>query len=139
MVLRSRAPKRARIEIIPMIDVVFFLLVFFMMASLAMTIYQGMPVNLPEAASGQRALAETANITVARDGQTYLNREPVAVAALPGKLRPLLAANRDLAVVINADREVAHARVVDVLDELRGSGVTRIAIAVAPEGGVGRR
>jgi biopolymer transport protein ExbD len=122
-----------------MIDVVFFLLVFFMMASLAMTIYQGMPVNLPEAASGQRALADTANITVARDGQTYLNRELIAVAALPGKLRPLLAANRDLAVVINADREVAHARVVDVLDELRGSGVTRIAIAVAPEGGVGRR
>jgi biopolymer transport protein ExbD len=46
----------------------------------------------------------------------------------------MLAAHRDLAVVVNADREVAHARVVDVLDELRGSGVTRIAIAVAPEG-----
>jgi biopolymer transport protein ExbD len=71
---------------------------------------------------------------VSRDGQTYLNREPVAVAALPARLRPLLGANRDLAVVINADRDVAHARVVDVLDELRGSGVTRIAIAVAPEG-----
>jgi biopolymer transport protein ExbD len=139
MVLRPRQPKRARIEIIPMIDVVFFLLVFFMMASLAMTIYQGMPVSLPEAASGQRAVAETANITVARDGQTYLDREPVVVAALPGKLRPLLAANRDLAVVINADREVAHARVVDVLDELRGSGVTRIAIAVAPKSGASRR
>ena len=134
MRLRARAPKKARIEIIPMIDVVFFLLVFFMMASLAMTIYRGLPVSLPEAASGQRAAAETANITVARDGQTYLNREPVPVSALSEKLRPLLAANRDLAVVINADREVAHAHVVDVLDGLRGSGVTRIAIAVAPAG-----
>ncbi len=47
-----------------MIDVVFFLLVFFMMASLAMTIYQGLPVNLPEAASGQRNAAETASITL---------------------------------------------------------------------------
>jgi len=63
----------------------------------------------------------------------------VAIAAVPQKLRTLLAANRDLAVVINADREVAHARVVDVLDELRGSGVTRIAIAVVPEGGQVRR
>lgn len=135
MVLRSRSPKKARIEIIPMIDVVFFLLVFFMMASLAMTIYQGLPVSLPEAASGRKAAAETASITVSRDGQTYLNREAVPVAALPQKLKPLLTANRDLAVVINADREVAHARVVDVLDELRGSGVTRIAIAVVPEGG----
>ena len=139
MRLRSRTPKKARIEIIPMIDVVFFLLVFFMMASLAMTIYQGLPVSLPEAASGQSAAAETANITVSRDGQTYLNREPVAVSALPQKLQPLLAANRDLAVVINADREVAHARVVDVLDGLRGGGVTRIAIAVVPAGGGARR
>jgi biopolymer transport protein ExbD len=122
-----------------MIDVVFFLLVFFMMASLAMTVYQGLPVSLPEAASGQRAAAETASITVARDGQTYLNREPVTLAALPDRLRPLLAAHRDLAVVISADREVAHARVVDVLDGLRGSGVTRIAIAVAPAGGGTRR
>jgi biopolymer transport protein ExbD len=135
MVLRSRSARKARIEIIPMIDVVFFLLVFFMMASLAMTIYQGMPVSLPEAATGQKAVAETAAITVARDGQTYLNREPVALKALPERLRPLLAANRELAVVINADREVAHARVVDVLDELRGSGVHRIAIAVTPEPG----
>ena len=134
MVLRSRTTKKARIEIIPMIDVVFFLLVFFMMASLAMTIYQGLPVSLPEAASGQRAAAETANVTVSRDGQTHLNREPVTAATLPEKLRPLLAAHRDLAVVINADREVAHARVVDVLDGLRVSGVTRIAIAVVQPG-----
>jgi biopolymer transport protein ExbD len=141
MVLRSRSrtPKKARIEIIPMIDVVFFLLVFFMMASLAMTIYQGLPVSLPEAASGQRMAAETAHITVSRDGQAYLNREPVAVAALPQKLRPLLAAHRELAVVINADREVAHARVVDVLDALRGGGVNHIAIAVVPESGAPRR
>ena len=139
MMLRARTTKKARIEIIPMIDVVFFLLVFFMMTSLAMTIYQGLPVSLPEAASGQRAAAEIANITVSRDGQTYLNREPVALSALPDRLRPLLAAHRDLAVVINADREVAHARVVDVLDGLRGSGVTRIAIAVVPAGGGTRR
>ena len=94
MVLRSRAPRRARIEIIPMIDVVFFLLVFFMMASLAMTIYQGLPVNLPEAASGQRNAAETASITLSRDGGSFLNSEPVTVATLGGRIRPLLAKNR---------------------------------------------
>jgi biopolymer transport protein ExbD len=132
MQLRTRPVRKARIEIIPMIDVVFFLLVFFMMTSLAMTIYHGLPVSLPQAASGQKTVAETASITVAKDGQTYLNREPVAITALAQRLNPLLAANRDLAVVINADREVAHARVVDVLDELRGTGVTRIAIAVTP-------
>ena len=138
MVLRSRAPRRARIEIIPMIDVVFFLLVFFMMASLAMTIYQGLPVNLPEAASGQRNAAETASITLSRDGGSFLNSEPISVAMLSTRIRPLLAKNRELAVIINADREVTHARVVDVLDELRQTGVGKIAIAVAPAGRVSR-
>jgi biopolymer transport protein ExbD len=132
MVLRSRTARKARIEIIPMIDVVFFLLVFFMMATLAMTIYEGMPVNLPQAASRDRMAAETASITLDRAGQTFLNHEPIALGALGGRLKPLLAANRDLAVVVSADRDVTHARVVDVLDELRQTGVVRIAIAVAP-------
>src|SRR5262245_22093492 len=133
MVLRSRTTKKARIEIIPMIDVVFFLLVFFMMASLAMTVYQGLPVSLPEAASGQRNAAEITSITLSRDGGSFLNQEPVTIATLGARVRALLARNRDLAVIINADREVAHARVVDVLDELRQTGVGKIAIAVAPE------
>ena len=118
-----------------MIDVVFFLLVFFMMASLAMTVYEGMPVSLPQAATRERMAAESAAITVNRDGQVFLNREPVTVAGLKDRLRPLLSTNRDLAVVISADRDVAHARVVDVLDGLRQTGATRIAIAVVPDSG----
>ena len=78
-----------------MIDVVFFLLVFFMMASLAMTVYQGLPVNLPEAASGQKNAADTASITLSRDGGSFLNSEPVTVATLGGRIRPLLAKNRE--------------------------------------------
>lgn len=134
MVLRHRVPRRARIEIIPMIDVVFFLLVFFMMASLSMTVYQGLPVNLPEAASGQKNAAETASITLSKDGGSFLNSEPITVAGLGDRIRPMLAKHRDLAVIINADREVTHARVVDVLDALRVTGVGKIAIAVAPAG-----
>jgi|SRR5215470_4601528 len=135
MVLRQAASRKARIEIIPMIDVVFFLLVFFMMASLAMTIYEGLPVSLPQAASRERMATESAAVTVNREGQVFLNREPVTVAAMRERLRPLLASHRDLAVVISADREVAHARVIDVLDGLRQTGVTRIAIAVVPDSG----
>jgi biopolymer transport protein ExbD len=132
--LRRRPPRKARIEIVPMIDTVFFLLVFFMMASLAMTMYRGVPVNLPHAATGQSAVAENATITLTRDGQTYLNREPVDTAGLPSRLKPLLAANPSLAVIINADSQVAHGRVVDVLDGVRGVSVSRLAIAVVPEG-----
>jgi biopolymer transport protein ExbD len=120
-----------------MIDVVFFLLVFFMMASLAMTLYEGLPVSLPHAASSERMKAETASITVNREGQVFLNREPVALPALE-RLRPMLAKNRELAVVINADRDVAHARVVNTLDALRQTGAHRVAIAVVPDTTRGR-
>jgi biopolymer transport protein ExbD len=133
MILRRRERRRARIEIIPMIDVVFFLLVFFMMASLSMTVYRGLPVNLPRAATGTTPPAETAAITVAQDGQAYLDREPVTRAALGERLRRLVGANPSVAIIITADEAVAHGRVVDVLDEVRGAGVTRMAIAIRPE------
>ena len=133
MIIRRRDRKRARIEIIPMIDVVFFLLVFFMMASLSMTVYRGMPVNLPRAASGGAPPAESAAVTVSRDGQAYLDRQPVTRAALGDRLRGMVAANPAVAIVVTADEAVAHGRVVDVLDEIRLAGVTRMAIAIRPD------
>jgi biopolymer transport protein ExbD len=133
VIVRRRERTRARIEIIPMIDVVFFLLVFFMMASLSMTVYRGLPVNLPRASTGATPPAESAAITVTRDGQTYLERQPVTRAVLGERLRGLVGANPQVAIVITADEEVAHGRVVDVLDEVRTAGVTRMAIAIRPE------
>ena len=134
MILRRREARRARIEIVPMIDVVFFLLVFFMMSSLATAVYRGMPVNLPTAASGQLTRDDNAAITLARDGRTYLNREPTTLEALGDRLRALLSANPGLVVMINADGEVLHHRVVEVVDAARAAGVARVAIAVAPAG-----
>ena len=132
MKLARREVKKARIEIIPMIDTVFFLLVFFMMASLSMTVYRGMPVNLPKAESGQPTRDDSAAITLGRDGETFLNREPTTRDALGPQLRVLLAANPNLVVMINADGEVLHRRVVDVVDVARTAGVARVAIAVVP-------
>jgi biopolymer transport protein ExbD len=133
MILRRRERKRARIEIIPMIDVVFFLLVFFMMASLSMTVYRGLPVNLPRATSGSTPPAESAAITVSRDGQAYLDRQPVTREVLGQRLRGLVGANPLVAIIITADEAATHGRVVDVLDEVRTAGVTRMAIAIRPE------
>jgi biopolymer transport protein ExbD len=132
MKLARRETRKARIEIIPMIDTVFFLLVFFMMASLAMTVYRGMPVNLPKAASGQPTRDDSAAITLGRNGETWLNRELTTTDALGAQLRGLLAANPHLVVMLNADGEVLHRRVVDVVDVARTAGVGRVAIAVAP-------
>lgn len=138
MKLARREPRKARIEIIPMIDTVFFLLVFFMMASLALTVYRGMPVNLPKADSGRPTRDDNAAITLGRDGQTFLNREPTTREGLGDRLKAMLAANPNLVVMINADGEVLHHRVVDVVDVARMAGVARVAIAVVPGTGRGQ-
>jgi biopolymer transport protein ExbD len=129
--LRRRPPRKARIEIIPMIDTVFFLLVFFMMASLSMTVHGGIPVNLPKAARAEAARAPVA-ISIARDGVVYLEREPIEPAQLTARLLARARGEPDLAAVIEADTEVRHGRVVDVMDAIRLAGVGKLAIAVSP-------
>jgi biopolymer transport protein ExbD len=103
-----------------------------MMASLSMTVYQGMPVSLPQAASGRPAVADSASLTVSQDGVIYLERQPVDLATLGVGLRARVSASPELAVVIHADRTVSHGRVVEVLDVVRLAGVARLAIAIAP-------
>ena len=131
MKVRRRPPRKARIEIIPMIDTVFFLLVFFMMASLAMTVHGGIPVNLPKAAKAEAARAPV-SISVARDGVVYLEREAIKPAELTARLQARSHTEPDLAVVIEADTEVLHGRVVDVMDAVRVAGIGKLAIAVTP-------
>ena len=127
-----QAPSKARIEIIPMIDVIFFLLVFFMVSTLSMTVNRGLPVNLPTAATSQKELGENVDLTLMQDGELFLNREPIALQDLGQRMKAALAANSQLVVIINADGQARHSSVIEVLDELRGAGVSRLAIAVKP-------
>ena len=133
MRIQRRSSKKARIEIIPMIDTIFFLLVFFMISTLSMTQFKGMPVNLPKAASGQQAPAESAAITIDKDGRLFLNQQAVDRAALGQALQQQLSQNADLLVVINADDGVAHGQVVEVMDIARAVNVAKMAIAVKPK------
>jgi len=133
MRIQRRSIKKARIEIIPMIDTIFFLLVFFMISTLSMTQFKGMPVNLPKAASGQQAPAESAAITIDKDGRLFLNQQAIDKAALGEALSQQLARNAEMLVVINADDGVQHGQVVEVMDIARGANVAKMAIAVKPK------
>jgi biopolymer transport protein ExbD len=133
MRIERRSIKKARIEIIPMIDTIFFLLVFFMISTLSMTQFKGMPVNLPKAASGQQAPAESAAITIDKDGRIFMNQQIIDRAALGDALKQQLANNAEMLVVINADDGVAHGQVVEVMDIARAVNVAKMAIAVKPK------
>ena len=134
---RRRELKRTKIEIIPMIDTMFFLLVFFMLSSLALVKLNGLPVNLPRASTAPKQPTSDLTITIDKNQQIYVNKEPVA----PENVGTLLAQkaggpNVDMAnasVVINADLSVPHGLVVKCIDESRSVGITKFAIATAPE------
>ncbi len=133
MRIQRRSIKKARIEIIPMIDTIFFLLVFFMISTLSMTQFKGLPVNLPKAASGQQAPADSAAITITKEHQIFLDKQAVDQATLGERLRAQIAKNPELLVVINADDGVEHGHVVEVMDIARNANVAKMAIAVKPK------
>jgi biopolymer transport protein ExbD len=116
-----------------MIDIIFFLLVFFMLSTLAMTINRGLPVNLPKAASAQKDLHESFNIAVMQDGTLFLNKEPTTLAQLGEHVRLGVDREPELVVIINADDQALHGAIVSVMDEVRLAGVSRLAIAVKPD------
>jgi biopolymer transport protein ExbD len=125
--------EKARIEIIPMIDVIFFLLVFFMISTLSMTINRGLPVNLPKAASSQKDLRESFNITVTQDGTLFLNKEQTSLVELGQQVKAGLEKDPELVVIVSGDDQASHGAIVSVMDEVRLAGVSRLAIAVRSE------
>lgn len=132
-----RELKRTKIEIIPMIDTIFFLLVFFMLSSLALVKLNGLPVNLPQAATAQKQAANDLTITIDKNRQIYVNKQPVTLAQLGQTLLAKAGPNTDLAtasVVINADLSVPHGLVVGCIDAARQVGISSFSIATAPEG-----
>jgi biopolymer transport protein ExbD len=136
MRLRRPERRRGRVEIIPMIDTMFFLLVFFMMATLSMTLQRGLTVNLPRAATAREDPAQVSTVTLAQDGALYLDKERMtSPAEVALRLARDPAGNGARSVLVNADRSVEHGRVVEVLDVVRQAGITRVAIAAAPADG----
>jgi biopolymer transport protein ExbD len=134
MQISRRLPKKARIEIVPMIDTIFFLLVFFMIATLSMSKMQGLPVNLPRAATAEREIRENVTLTLTQEGRLYYNKKEIALAQLSPLLRSDLVENPKILVIINADADVLHGRVVEVMDEVKALGASRLAIATKAKG-----
>jgi biopolymer transport protein ExbD len=120
----------AQINIVPMIDVIFAILTFFIMSTLFLTRQEGLPVNLPKAATSQQAQIPTKiTVTVEANGQVSLNRQPTTVETLTEQIRTLMGTNPESVVVINADKTVEHGMIVSVMDKVRQVKGAKLAIA----------
>lgn len=126
--------KRARIEIIPLIDIIFFLLATFIMVSLSMVKNQGLAVTLPAASTGApQERTDFATVTVDAAGDIFFNKQSASDEQLKAALKNLLSKNSDPRVFINGDAKAQFGRVVFVLDAARGLGITKVTIETQPK------
>ncbi len=121
--------RRVRIEIIPLIDIVFFLLATFVMVSLSMVKNQGMTVNLPTAASSHAQESKPGiTITAKENGDIYLDQTRVSFEQMSIKLKELKNSDPDLKVLINGDEKAYFGKAIGILDEIRLLGITKVSI-----------
>ena len=132
MKLNSPIPsKKARIEIIPLIDIMFFLLACFMLVSLSMTQMRGMKVVLPSAATATpENKSDFHAITIDAIGNLYLEKNPMAIDALIGAVKDMSRANPEARFYIRADENATHGEVVRLLDRIKQAGIQRVAFEI---------
>lgn len=118
-----------RINILPMIDVIFAILVFFIVSSLYLTRSEGLPVNLPRATTAE--VQKTKQITVSLDeqGKLTIDSKPTQINQLKAEIEKLIETDSNTTVIVNADKSVEHGQVVDIIDQLRQIPDVQLAIA----------
>lgn len=117
-----------QINIVPMIDVIFAILTFFIMSSLFLSRSEGLPVNLPQAQTAQSQQQSKITVTVDDQGKVFLDRKPTTVEDLAEQVKALIG-NQEGLVVINADEKVEHGQVIAVMDQLRSVEGVKLGIS----------
>ncbi|MDJ0619050.1 MAG: biopolymer transporter ExbD [Calothrix sp. MO_192.B10] len=119
-----------QLNIVPMIDVIFAILAFFIISTMFLTKQEGLPVNLPNAITAKPQLSsESITVTVDSKGKISLNRKPVTLDALQIEVQKLIAPQEQVLVMVQADKQVNHGQVVAVMDRLRQVRGAQLAIA----------
>jgi len=119
----------AQINIVPMIDVIFAILTFFITSTLFLTRSEGLPVNLPQAASSQQQQESTATLTIDAQGNLFFNREGITIDRLRSAIEGAKGEQANFLVIVNADEAVPHGVVVKAMDQIRQVPGARLAIA----------
>jgi len=128
MRIKREFTRRPRIEMIPLIDVVFLLLVFFIYSMLSMTVHRGLPVHLPTASTSLVDKKAFITITVQRDGGLFLEDRAIDTRTLASLLVQEKQKDPDIQVYLRADKDVSYQKAVEVMDLVRSAGIHKLAL-----------
>lgn len=136
MKLRNyRETKQPDLNIIPMIDIMFFLLVFFMLSTMYMVEQKTIPVNLPQATSAAIDNKTNFTVTLKDDGSIYLEDQQTDIQTLLMQATKEQKNNPSFAIIIRADKDINYDKVVSFIDTLKKAGITRSGLATNGAGG----
>jgi biopolymer transport protein ExbD len=128
MKVNLRNTKRARIELLPMLDMVFLLLVFFIYAMLSMAVHRGLPVNLPASKTVRIDKKLVLAVTIKPDGSIFVDKEPVELDRVTSVLLAKTMGQEQPGVLLFADRNLTYQRLFGVLDRIQQAGLNRISL-----------
>jgi biopolymer transport protein ExbD len=139
MQVASPIPKKhARIEIIPLIDIMFFLLASFMMVSLSQVSMKGWKVKLPEGSSGKvQNKKDYISLSVDKEGTYYFDKQIIKLEEILPRLQLIYKTNPDAKIFIRGDQEAVHGNVTRMLDQIRASGFTKLSFEIKSKAGKG--
>ncbi len=135
MKLNRPIRKQARIEMLPLIDIIFLVLVVFIYAMLSMAVHRSLPVDLPHSAAVEIDPEVRLTITVRGEGDVYVDKEPVSMDELSSLLRDKAEADRDPGVILVADQNIVYQQLFAVLDRIKQAGIERISLQAEEQSG----
>lgn len=133
MKVRVILKKKARIEVIPLMDVVFLVLAFFIYSMLSMSVHRGLPVTLPASETAGIDQKRTLSVTVRSDGGIFVDQVPVSIDALTSVLSTHSERNSEKGVLLFADKTVPYEDIFKVLDRIRLAGLSSISLQAVAE------
>ena len=135
MKVNLQGVRKARIEMLPLIDMVFLLLVFFIYGMLSMAVHRGLPVMLPVSSTAPIEKDLVLSVTVRSDGNIFLDKKEVALEELSSLLAERGGENQERGVLLFADRDLPYQRLFRVLDQIQKAGLARVSLQAEAEAG----
>lgn len=132
MQVPNEPEQKLEINIVPMIDVIFSILAFFIISTLFLTKSEGLPVDLPQATTAQQQSKTEVTVTIEANGQIALNKDQISIQNLVPEVKKINQNSQETIVIVKADKAVSHGDVVNVMDELRSVEGVKLAIATQP-------
>ncbi|MBN2178215.1 MAG: biopolymer transporter ExbD [Deltaproteobacteria bacterium] len=128
MKISKRYRGKTRIEMIPLMDVIFLLLVAFIFFTMSMTVHRGIPIELPSSSTAKVEKKDFVEISIKKDGSVFFNKREVAMEELLLEVTSLSRVSPDRKIIISGDGGASYETIVSVLDVIRKSGVTKVSL-----------